>query len=98
VHLLPLYTHLLCDATAVVDWVMSASGEFGPDARYLSAAAQRVLRTYKVNPSRIALVGFSDGATYALSLGLPLGRVFHHIVAFSPGDMAPPSVVSGLLC
>eukprot|EP00775_Hariotina_reticulata_P009867 gene9867-10025_t len=73
-------------------WDIIMDGEFGADARYITAAVQRVLRTYSVDPSRIALVGFSDGATYALTLGLPLGRVFNHIIAFSPGDMAPPSV------
>ena len=34
---------------------------------------------------RIALGGFSDGATYAISLGLINGDLAQSIVAFSPG-------------
>lgn len=37
--------------------------------------------------------GFSDGASYALSLGLPNGNLFSHIVAFSPGFMRAPTLV-----
>jgi phospholipase/carboxylesterase len=33
--------------------------------------------------------GFSDGASYALSLGLTNGDLFSHIIAFSPGFMVP---------
>src|SRR3712207_7974813 len=33
--------------------------------------------------------GFSDGASYALSLGIPNGDLFTHLVAFSPGFAAP---------
>lgn len=39
--------------------------------------------------------GFSDGASYALSLGQPNADVFSHIIAFSPGFMRAPSLVSG---
>ena len=35
-----------------------------------------------------AIGGFSDGATYALSLGLINGDLFRRIVAFSPGFVA----------
>jgi predicted esterase len=37
----------------------------------------------------VAVGGFSDGASYALSLGLANGYLFTHIIAFSPGFMAP---------
>jgi phospholipase/carboxylesterase len=33
--------------------------------------------------------GFSDGASYALSLGIINGELFSHVLAFSPGFMAP---------
>jgi phospholipase/carboxylesterase len=33
--------------------------------------------------------GFSDGASYALSLGITNGDLFTHVLAFSPGLMAP---------
>lgn len=45
--------------------------------------------SYVVDPSRIAIQGFSDGASYALSLGLTNGDLFRQIVAFSPGFSSP---------
>jgi phospholipase/carboxylesterase len=39
---------------------------------------------------RIAIGGFSDGGSYALSLGLANGDVFGNVVAFSPGFVAAP--------
>jgi predicted esterase len=44
---------------------------------------------YSVDPACMAVGGFSDGASYALSLGLTNGDLFTHVFAFSPGFMAP---------
>jgi len=88
-----------CRLCPFIVFAGNASGQFGADARYITAAVQRVLRTYSVDLSRISLVGFSDGATYALDPGTPTGtRLPYTSMAFSPGDMAPPSVVSSWLC
>ena len=35
------------------------------------------------------MAGFSDGASYALSLGVINGDLFRRVVAFSPGFVAP---------
>src|SRR2546425_904676 len=43
---------------------------FGPDVTFLNRALARVFDTVSVDPARIAVGGFSDGASYALSLGL----------------------------
>ena len=40
-------------------------------------------------PARVAIGGFSDGASYALSLGLANGDLFTHVIAFSPGFITP---------
>ena len=60
-------------------------GGFGPDVEFLDRALTRVFDLVAVDPARLALGGFSDGATYGLSLGLINGDVFRAIVAFSPG-------------
>jgi phospholipase/carboxylesterase len=60
-------------------------GGFGPDVRFLSRALDRVFESVSVDPARLAIGGFSDGATYALSLGLANGDLFRRILAFSPG-------------
>jgi phospholipase/carboxylesterase len=60
-------------------------GGFGPDIRFVSRALDRVFESVSVDPARIAIGGFSDGATYALSVGLTNGDLFRRILAFSPG-------------
>lgn len=64
-------------------------GRFGPDVEYLDRALAHVFDRYRVDPGRIAVGGFSDGASYALSLGLTNGDLFRDILAFSPGFTAP---------
>lgn len=58
---------------------------FGPDVLYLNKALHHVFNRYSIDPSRLAVAGFSDGASYALSLGVANGDLFSHIIAFSPG-------------
>ena len=61
------------------------SSGFGPDVAFLDRALERVFQKVNVDPARLAVGGFSDGATYALSLGLINGELFRRILAFSPG-------------
>ena len=64
-------------------------GGFGPDVRFLDQALAHTCTSYAVDAARLALGGFSDGASYALSLGLTNGDLFTHIIALSPGFAAP---------
>jgi phospholipase/carboxylesterase len=64
-------------------------GGFGVDVERLDAALGELFATAAVDPARVALAGFSDGASYALSLGLGNGDLVTHIIAFSPGFAAP---------
>jgi phospholipase/carboxylesterase len=68
-----------------ITWDAIGSGDFGVDVQNLNRALERVFETTAIDPARIALGGFSDGATYGLSLGLINGDLFKSIVAFSPG-------------
>jgi predicted esterase len=60
-------------------------GDFGPDVAYLNRALDRVFETLAIDERRLAIGGFSDGASYALSLGLINGDLFPRVLAFSPG-------------
>src|SRR5204863_8761758 len=60
---------------------------WGPDVEFIAAAVDRVTRMCSVDRQRITVAGFSDGASYALSLGLTYGDQFSRIVAMSPGVM-----------
>jgi phospholipase/carboxylesterase len=64
---------------------------FGPDVEMLNLALARTFDLVNVDPYRIAIGGFSDGASYAISLGLINGDFFGRVVAFSPGYVIPGS-------
>ena len=66
-------------------------GGFGPDVQTVDRAMARSFSGLNVDRSRIAVAGFSDGASYALSLGMANGDLFTHVIAFSPGFAAPGS-------
>ncbi|WNG39201.1 phospholipase [Archangium violaceum] len=64
--------------------------DYGPDVQFIDQALAHVFEQYAVDPARVAIGGFSDGASYALSLGIGNGDLFRHIIAFSPGFAVPP--------
>jgi phospholipase/carboxylesterase len=75
-------------------WDLIARGEYGEDVRFLRRALQSLLRCRAVDPARTAVAGFSDGASYALSLGITNGDLFRHVLAWSPGFAALAARVS----
>jgi phospholipase/carboxylesterase len=64
-------------------------GGYGPDVAFIDRALTKVFGLHPIDPARIAVSGFSDGASYALSLGVINGDLFDHILAFSPGFLVP---------
>jgi phospholipase/carboxylesterase len=64
-------------------------GQYGRDIVFLNRALERVFATVAVDAARVSVGGFSDGASYALSLGLINGDLFRRVVAFSPGFVVP---------
>jgi phospholipase/carboxylesterase len=60
-------------------------GDFAADVAFLNRVLEHVFTHAAIDPSRIALGGFSDGASYALSLGLANGDLFPDVIACSPG-------------
>jgi predicted esterase len=69
-------------------WGQSAPG-FDADVRYLGAAYRSVAASLDVDPAHVALGGVSDGAGYALSMGLAYGDTFNHLMVFAGGLMIP---------
>ncbi len=66
-------------------------GGYGPDVQRIDDALSEVFRRFAIDPDRVAIGGFSDGASYALSLGVINGALFRRVVAFSPGFVASTS-------
>jgi phospholipase/carboxylesterase len=64
-------------------------GGFGPDVEFVDRALDLAFAERPVDPARVAVGGFSDGASYALTLGLANGDLFSRVVAFSPGFVVP---------
>jgi predicted esterase len=64
-------------------------GGFGSDVAMIDDELAWAFDRFRVDPSHLAIAGFSNGATYALSLGITNGDLFSHIVAMSPGFMVP---------
>jgi len=60
-------------------------GGFGPDVRAIDVALNWLFGRCNVDTKRLGVMGFSDGATYALSIGLINGDVFTHVVGHSAG-------------
>src|SRR5436190_4604015 len=64
-------------------------GGFGPDVAAIDRVLAAVFDHVAADPRRLAVAGFSDGASYALTIGLANGELFGHILAFSPGFFVP---------
>ena len=58
---------------------------FGPDISFINRALEQVFETVAVDPARVSIGGFSDGASYAISVGLQNGELFRRVLAWSPG-------------
>jgi phospholipase/carboxylesterase len=63
-------------------------GGYGPDVEFIDRALEWTLERLTLDTRRLAITGFSDGASYSLSLGLTNGDLFTHVIAFSPGFLA----------
>src|SRR5258707_8891569 len=75
---------LLSPASQEGTWDAIRSG-YGPDVRFIDQALGKAFALRRVNPRKIAVCGFSDGASYALGLGMFNGDLFRAVMAFSPG-------------
>ena len=77
---------LLAPKSRAVTWDVVVQGGFGPDVAAIDRLLEQVFAEYPVEDVDVA--GFSDGASYALSLGLTNGDLFRSVVAFSAGFIA----------
>lgn len=80
---------LLAPASRQRTWDIIFNGQYGSDIALIDTALDQVFSRYAINKNRLAIGGFSDGASYALSVGITNGDLFTHVIAFSPGFMAP---------
>lgn len=79
------YIILIAPASRAPTWDIIAEESFDRDVIFIDQALVLAFEAYTIDPSHIAIGGFSDGASYALCVGLSNGDLFTHIIAFSPG-------------
>lgn len=97
-HALPLLRSLADEAGTILlapdsrrqTWDIIEGG-YGPDVDFIDRVLEQTFIRYAVDTKHIAIAGFSDGASYALSLGVTNGDLFTHVIAFSPGFMVSSS-------
>jgi len=82
-------TILLLPESRKRSWDRILDKAFGPDLVFVDQALKLTFAALSIDTKHMAVAGFSDGASYALSLGQTNGDLFTHIAAFSPGESAP---------
>jgi phospholipase/carboxylesterase len=83
------------DSRHAATWDLIVEGRFGPDVAFVDRVLDAAVETLglDIDVSRLAIGGVSDGASYALSIGLGNGDVFSAVLAFSPGFLVVPGTV-----
>ena len=72
-----------------ITWGKEAPG-FDQDVRYIGAAFRHVGSIANIDFDRVALGGQSDGAGYALTMGLAYGDTFNHLIVLAGGGLIEP--------
>lgn len=85
---------LLSPASLEGTWDAIRSG-YGADMQLIDKALSIVFSKRRIDPKRIAVCGFSDGASVAIGLGTSNGDLLHSVMAFSPGFVPPGSLKNG---
>jgi predicted esterase len=80
---------LVAPASHATTWDIIARRAYGADLGLVDSTLDYVFSHYAIDPQHVGIGGFSDGASYALTLGLANGELFTHVLAFSPGFIGP---------
>lgn len=70
-----------------VTWGMESPG-FDTDSKFIGMAFRWVADVLTIDRTRMAMGGVSDGANYALNMGLAYGDTFNNLMIFSAGTLA----------
>lgn len=63
---------------------------FGVDVEFLNDAMEFVFDRVNVDPQKISISGFSDGASEAIGIGIANAGLFSRVLAHSPGLLLAP--------
>ena len=77
---------LMIPQSMFITWDLSIAGN-GPDLERLQRALKIVFDHFPIAKNRLGFAGFSDGASYSLTIGITNGDIVSHVIAFSGGYM-----------
>ncbi|MBS1187095.1 MAG: putative hydrolase [Burkholderiaceae bacterium] len=91
---LPFFEHhahqrnflLLVPQSTFATWDLTIAGN-GPDLERLDQALAEIASRYEIDRNHFGFCGFSDGASYSLSIGVSNGDRLSHVIALSGGFM-----------
>jgi len=91
--LIPRSFHMTWDLITAATQGAEASAAGGassgrPDLDFLEYAYDLIFRRYPIDAERLGLVGYSDGASYALSVGLSNPHLFRAVMGWAAGFVA----------
>jgi phospholipase/carboxylesterase len=93
----PLADSIVCPMLAPDSREMTwdgIQGRFDIDIAFIDRALAWTFDRVDIDPKRVWLAGFSDGASYGLSVAAGNGDLFSRILAFSPGFMRDVELAS----
>ena len=76
---------MIVDLQSRIGIEMKVTPRYGRDLKALDRALADVFARVAIDPARIGMMGFSNGATYALSVGTANPQLVSTVIAFSPG-------------
>ena len=83
---------LLAPESGAETWDFPLKNRYDQDPPFIDSALAVVFDHCHVDPTAIAIAGFSDGASEALGLGVINGDLFSSVMAFSPGSFQVPFI------
>lgn len=78
---------LLLPQSLLPTWDIVIGGS-GPDLERLEQGLGKVCSHFQIDPKHLGFAGFSDGGSYALSIGITNGDIVSHVMVFSGGFMS----------
>jgi len=84
---------LLAPESRSISWTDADS--IAADVAFIDASLKHTFDRCLIDPTRIAFAGFSDGASYAVSLGVSNGDLFTNLLVHSGGFFWPASPIVG---
>lgn len=71
-------------------WDGTQLGRYDVDVAFLNSALLHVFARVSIDSTKVAIGGFSDGASEALGVGIANAGLFRKIIAFTPGALLLP--------